>query len=464
MNQIFNIRRLVLFALTVTLMAAFPAAASAADLFLEEGTETIPAKTVPTGESTVNADEYPASVTGQRLKLPGIEEGKLEILELGLGYSVRCHVAEVDGGTLSAAASELDLAVDYSDCWIGIGKSDEEEVAVSTNGCTYELSDIGALNGGANTDAAAAIACDEGDAIEFEWANSCKVRIPSQTLSPDAELANAAPEGSKLIAAGILGSGATYVVENESEIICHELTGGLFPVSGTYEDGVMESDLGFADLFLEEGTETIPAKTVPTGESTVNADEYPASVTGQRLKLPGIEEGKLEILELGLGYSVRCHVAEVDGGTLSAAASELDLAVDYSDCWIGIGKSDEEEVAVSTNGCTYELSDIGALNGGANTDAAAAIACDEGDAIEFEWANYCKVRIPSQTLSPDAELANAAPEGSKLIAAGILGSGATYVVENESEIICHELTGGLFPVSGTYEDGVMESDLGLQNS
>lgn len=228
MKESTGTRSLLGVVLVLIALASFPGAA-AANLFVEEGTETIPAETVDTGEPVVTADELPVAVTGERLEVLG-NQGQLEILAMG-SDSVSCDIAEVDGGSLPEPVTELSLAVEYTDCSVEISGEEHPGIWVSTNSCEYMLSDIAP-----DLTAATEISCDEGDEIEIDlW--GCIISIPPQSLGTETEYANMAPQGEKQLGLGIVGLNMTYSISN---IIC-SLAGMQGP--GAYEDGALDLEI-----------------------------------------------------------------------------------------------------------------------------------------------------------------------------------------------------------------------------
>jgi hypothetical protein len=227
-------RNLIPVALAMALMAAFPGVA-AADVFLEEGFETIPEETVPTGKSVLAADEFPTAISGERLEVFG-NQGELTVLDLGTGV-VSCDAVDLDGGTLTEAAPQVQLAADYTDCeyHAAEGGGEGSTAPVTMNSCKYVLSDFAPLTGTAS-DAAGEIDCDQGDKIEIDFNETCSVTIPAQSLQSRSELGNL----SSGLAAEIYSSEVTYTVVGY-EYLCHT-TGGL-PTVGTHEDGTVRSQV-----------------------------------------------------------------------------------------------------------------------------------------------------------------------------------------------------------------------------
>jgi hypothetical protein len=213
-------------AVLVVAAMAFPGVASA-NLFIEETTEV-----VPTGESKLMAAKYPTTVTGTRLEYSGLK-GKIVLLDVeGPGVTFECEAAEVSGGTLSGPASQITLVPKYSNCTAaGI------PATVSVNSCKYVLSDF-VPDSKAGADVSAKIACNAGDVIKVS-SEGCVFSIPAQSLSGESELQTAEPNGEKLVAAGILGSGVKY---SANGLTCYV----SFGVSnGSYENGTAESHLMF---------------------------------------------------------------------------------------------------------------------------------------------------------------------------------------------------------------------------
>lgn len=433
MKRIASTRSMLLIALAMTLIAVFPGVA-AANLFIEETTKTVPAEA-----PVVTADEFPTAVTGERLELAG-KAGKLELLSTG-SVSFSCDSVSVNGGTLSGAASELQLTPAYSGCDYK-SPLGEVEISQTMQSCKYVLSDFESLED-YYTDAAVEISCNKGHRIRL-FIGGCFVDIPAQSLN-GSEVANVAAGGEKLLAAGLIDSNVTYTVLTEE---CQAL--GL-PKVGTYEDGTLESDIGLMNLFLEETTEEVPAEA-----PVVTADEFPTTVTGERLELGG-KAGELELLDTGSG-SFRCDSVSVNGGTLSGAASKLELTAAYSGCFVELSSGYKAELSLNMTSCKYVLSDFEPLS--TYSDVAGEISCKAGDKITLWVAGGCIVSIPPQPLNVSSEIANITAEGEKLLAAGIIGSNVSYTVSNE--LLCHTYLG--LPKQGTHEDGTLHSDVALRGS
>jgi hypothetical protein len=449
MKQILSIKSFAPIGLVIAIMAAFPGLA-VADLFVEESTETIPAKTVPAEKPVFTADETPLAVSGERLQLGG-NQGRLTVLEVD-GKAVDCDAVDVDGGSLSNSYL-VNLATEYSDCVY----EGDVETSVTMNSCRYRVSELDLYEGEKYADATGAIACQGEDAIEVDIQGGlCPITVPEQQLNDDTELANGTVEGERLLAAGIVGSGLTYSIPAEFGFACETLVG--IAGAGTHEDGSLHSDLGLPEVFVEETTKTIPAETIPTGEPVFSAHEFPVDISGERIALLG-KQGKLTLIDID-GHTLDCEAVDIDGGTLTAPASDLDLAADYSGCVFDGGS---EATPVSMNGCGYRISNLDALKG-TGTDGAAEISCGEEDRIEFSVFGVCDVAIPAQALSLGAEVASGTVEGEQRVAAGLRGSGVAYAVSYEAKYdwLCHTLTG--LPSAGSYEDGSLQADLMLSGS
>lgn len=388
-------RLLVLGVLALAAFGIAPAGASAVptDLYLSGG---------ELGEPELGAAEYPADVDAERY-----EEGPIVVLSTPAGDLTCEDVSLGQIGQLDEPEASFYLwggwgTAGYSGCTF----AEEIPTVIDSNGCQFVYDDFAYIDGPAFT-ADAEISCTKENEIHLSMAEGlCQVDIPAQTLNQTTDLTNTHVEGSEQLNAVMSGSELSYNVDPEG--FC-----GLIGLkSGAHEDGSMDMDMLVQDVFMVGGSPKLEAA------------KYPTTVTGHRYEEFEIE-GPLHILDPGNGETFSCNRAEVDGGTLTAPAYELDLTPEFSECeWYG-----SEEPELDMNSCSYFIPEFQYHAGEGNYRYDPEIKCGEGDSIEIGLGGLCTLSIPPQTLHTEYinVAINKESQGIKDIALAILGENVEYI-------------------------------------
>ena len=420
-----RMRGFVLGLLVFGALSASPAIASASNGLLLSGGE-------PTGSPQMEAPKYPAHITGEFLKAEGMTT-QTKLLG-GIGSQARnltCSTVSYDGGELLGPASSLSLSTTYSGCTLS--GSGGATASVTMNSCHYGYSSPKYFISG-SYNFSAEITCNSGDAItagvKIGSTTVCTLRISPQGLK-EAELTN---WGSGEVIGVMASSGVKYTAEGAN---C-----GLLGISvGSHEEATSESDVLLRGFQMAGGG--------PPSPENLNAEKYPAHITGEFLKAEGMTT-QIQLLG-GIGSKARnlnCSAATYNGGELLGPASTtLSLSATYSGCAL----SGYSSASVTMNSCHYAYSNPKYMNAGAYSFSA-EIACNGGDTITVGLTG-CTLRITPQALK-EAEWANWS--SGELIGV-TASSGVKYTAE-----------GANCPLAGisvgSHEEATSESDVLLRAS
>jgi hypothetical protein len=393
-----TIRGVILAALVVAALTAFPALASAS--------------------AGISADQYTATLHGET---PG------ETLYLGIGSAeMRCPGLDFEASLSGPALSVTTSSVKDQYC----GASGN----LGMNGCQLELKPAGS--------GSIVVGPSKCGPVNFAIGACTGLSIPSGTRI-DANYANT---GS--------GSGARILI-TVNDYIEYVSNYGSCGGKGTHKDLHMIAEWEVTATNASKnpiGTKAVTggALFVGGGEAgSLQAVEYPATVTGERLNLAPYE-GKVNLLEFPQGKTtgkISCSGVSLSGSEkLIAPASSFGLNATYSGC-----KFSSVEWAVSMSSCYYAYSALKSVGSGEYTSVA-KISCNAGDVIKIS-ASGCTLAIPAQTLSGGAAFTNTEIESKAYLVGIMTGTGVKYTSTGASCALIGLKNGG------SYENGSTESDM-----
>lgn len=322
-------------------------------------------------------------------------------------------------GNLPNPRSKLTLAAEYDECTGG--EAGELSSIVEMNSCRYTLT---LRNSDPPYGGKLGIECaEEEDGIDFKAldgeAVSCKATIGPQ-------------DGVEIVGLSNLGEGVERRVAADVEVegIEYELSGPQCAEEPeTRSDGLLAGEtvlaaraVGDSVGFYVAGVE-LPLGIYLRGEESeeeavqprVEADRYPISIVGTGQSTLGTSVGDFE-----------CEGSQLQT-ELIEPSNELIFPASHGEC-SALGLS----VAVAENSCSYVLN---VDNAGPPYSGSVDIACDEGDAIEYEVKTPTGVVLFAAKVGSQENVAQASLSNTQK------GAEAGIAVDVEGENLEYELSG-----------------------